>query len=355
MGGTPTRNGEPVLPEAQNRLYRNLRASMGRRIKSALSHGVTTLVVVPEGSSTEYWEWMARRSRGPVVRPPIEGQELEPALAMSEVILLKPETGGLLLTETGFDPRSGNVEYMAGPMEGVQVSLSLTHDVEPAFVSPNVVGFIPGSDPVLRDEYVLVTAHLDHLGTRGESVFNGADDNASGSAALLEVAEAMAMNPGKRSVLLTAEERGLLGAFAFAGNPPVPMEDTVLNVHLDMIGRDSPSFPEKPLTLVSENGRARMMEMIRQVNEGVGAPLDWELNESVDSQEYLGRSDQYAFMQNGIPAILITRGFEGREYHSAIDDPETINYTKVVQASRLALALVRAAADREEVAVGGSR
>ena len=122
-----------------------------------------------------------------------------------------------------------------------------------------------------------------------------------------------------------------------------------------MIGRNSPGFPDKLLALGSENGRPQVLEMVRQVNQEVGAPLDWDLIEGGGFEGHLERSDQLAFMQAGIPAVLITRGFEGSEYHTATDDPETINYEKVLHATRLTLALTQEAANREDLNLGRSR
>ena len=358
VAGAPTKSGEPILPAEEGHRYGNLRESISRRVESAMSHGVTTLIVVIDQGSTDIWEMISRRFRGPSTRVASEGQERDPVPALSELILLKPETSVGLLAGTGFDPISGEGEYTTGPMEGVRISLTIPHDVEPAFTSPNVVGLLPGTDPVLKDEYIVVTAHLDHLGVRSGEVFNGADDNASGSAAVLEVAEAMAMDPGRRSVLfvlLTGEEMGLLGAYAFAGDPPVPAEHMVLNINLDMVGRNSGDFPDALLALGSGNGRAGLLEMIREVNGEVGAPLDLRLNQGDDAQGYLARSDQFAFMQKGVPAILITHGFSGRDYHRPTDDPETVNYQKVLRAARSTLALVREAANREDLEFDGSR
>jgi Zn-dependent M28 family amino/carboxypeptidase len=225
---------------------------------------------------------------------------------------------------------------------------------EPSYLQqstlPNVAGLLPGTDPVLKDEYIVVTAHLDHVGVRDGEIFNGADDNASGSAAVIEAAEAAAMVPGKRSiifVLLAAEERGFLGARYFTDNPPVPIEQIVLNINLDMVGRNSPEFPEVLLALGSENRRPELHQLIRNVNQSVRARLDWRLNEGEDPHNHMQRSDQLVFMQRNIPAILITRGFMGPDYHQPSDDPETINYDKVLQAARLAFGLAVEAANRE--------
>jgi Zn-dependent M28 family amino/carboxypeptidase len=145
----------------------------------------------------------------------------------------------------------------------------------------------------------------------------------------------------------TSEEDGLLGANYFADNPPVPIEQIVLNINLDMVGRNSPDFPDVLLAMGSEHRRPELLQLIRDVNQQVGAALDWRLNEGPDPHSHVQRSDQMAFMQQGVPAILITRGFMGPDYHEASDDPETINYPKVVQAARLAFGLAIEAANRD--------
>jgi hypothetical protein len=121
-----------------------------------------------------------------------------------------------------------------------------------------------------------------------------------------------------------------------------------------MVGRNSPEFPDALLALASEEGRSDLVGLIREVNETrVGATLDWRLIEGEDPHGHVRRSDQLAFMQKGIPAILITRGFMGPDYHEPSDDPETINYDKVLQAAKLTFGLAVEAANREERPGGG--
>ena len=350
--GSPVRDGEPVLPQEQHQLYSSLQQSANARFQTAMNHGVSTVIVILDPGSMALWEIIKSQADTPSTRPMVQGSDSEgPAPAFSELVLLKPEAAVELLAGTGVDPLTAAGEYTTGLMTGVEISLNTRHTVDPGYSSPNVVGLLPGTDPELKNEYVVVTAHLDHVGIQNGAVFNGADDNASGSAAVLEAAEAAAMTPGKRSmifVLLTAEEKGLLGSSAFASNPPVPIDQIVLNINLDMVGRNSPDFPDVLLAMASENGRAPLLEMIREVNDGgVGAPLDWRLNEGPDPHNHVQRSDQMSFMQKGIPAILITRGFMGPDYHEASDDPETINYPKVVHAARLTFGLAMEAANRE--------
>jgi len=355
--GVPTRDGEALFPEEQHQFYSSFQQSMGSRFRAALDHGITTLIVVPDSGAEGIWEAMSQRAGAWHLMKLAEEGGLAPAL--SELILLKPEAAVHLLSGTGLDPLTGTGRYTPGLLEDVQVSLEMRHNVEPGYSSPNVVGLLRGSDPVLKDEYIVVTAHLDHVGIQDGVVFNGADDNASGSAAVLEAAEAAAMMSLRRSVifvLLTAEEKGMQGSTTFAANPPVPIESIVLNINLDMVGRNSPDFPDVLLALASENGNPQLLDLIRKANDaGVGAPLDWRLNEGEDPHNHVQRSDQMAFMQRGIPAILITRGFMGPDYHEATDDPETINYEKVLQAARLTFALTVEAANREDLGLWPNR
>ncbi len=355
--GAPVRNGDPVLPPELHQLYSSLQQSANARFQAAMNHGVTTVVVILDEDSAGLWELIKSQASNPSIRPMTETPHGNvPAPSFSELVLMKPETAVDLLAGIDVELETGEGQYTTGPMEGVQLSLETRHDLEPGYSSPNVVGLLPGTDPVLKDEYIVITAHLDHVGIQNGAIFNGADDNASGSAAVIEAAEAAAMAPGKRSmifVLLTAEEKGLLGSMAFASSPPVPIDQIVLNINLDMVGRNSRDFPDVLLAMGSENGRADLLEMIREVNEGgIHAPLDWRLNEGPDPHNHVQRSDQMSFMQRGIPAILITRGFMGPDYHEPSDDPDTINYEKVLHATRLTFGLAIEAANRDVLDFG---
>ena len=132
-----------------------------------------------------------------------------------------------LLSGTGFDPVKGQGEFRNSILSDVHLEIETDRQITKESSSNNVIGLVPGKDPDLKDEYIVVSAHLDHLGIRGGEVFNGADDNASGSAAVLEAAEAMAKASPKRSVLFvlfTGEEGGAFGSRHFVGYPPVPRE-----------------------------------------------------------------------------------------------------------------------------------
>ncbi|MBC6365423.1 M28 family peptidase [Algoriphagus sp. AK58] len=186
-------------------------------------------------------------------------------------------------------------------------SYSNTHS---EFESYNVIGLIPGTDPKLKNEYVVHSAHLDHVGIgrpeNGDSIFNGAHDNASGVASLLEIARVYVNGKAKpkRSVLIvmvTAEEMGLVGSAYFAANPSVPKSSIVANVNTDMPTVIAPLLSVVPLGAEHSS----LMENVRFAADYLG--LDVEKDPEPEQNRFV-RSDQYSFVVSGIPALHIKYG-----------------------------------------------
>ena len=199
--------------------------------------------------------------------------------------------------------------------------------------SDNVAAFVIGSDPSLQDEYISAGAHLDHVGIRRDSIYNGADDNASGCSLILEVAEAVALSKPKRSVifiLYTAEEMGMVGSEFFIAHSPVQVTQIKANLNFDMVGRPDGVACELGVIGASEI-YSGLQELIFSVNDyKLGLDLD-----TTDYNDYFRRSDQYSFYSAGIPAVLFTTG-EHPEYHTPGDDPEKIDYEFLRKVSDLA-------------------
>jgi Zn-dependent M28 family amino/carboxypeptidase len=203
-----------------------------------------------------------------------------------------------------------------------------------------VVGLLRGSDPTLRDSYVVYSAHFDHVGVgspdaSGDSIYNGADDNASGTALLLEVAEAFAALPTapRRSVLflgVSGEEKGLLGARHWAEEPTLPIDRVVANINTDMVGRNAPD------TVIAIGAEFTTLgELSREVAEA-HPELGLVIGPDPDpSQNLFVRSDHVAFVQQRIPAIAYTTGLH-EDYHAPSDEVEAIDADKLVRVSRLA-------------------
>jgi hypothetical protein len=214
---------------------------------------------------------------------------------------------------------------------------------------PNVVALLPGSDPALKDTYIIFSAHMDHVGVgqpnaKGDSIFNGADDDASGTSAVLEVAQAFARLPPKpkRSIIfltVSGEEKGLLGSDYFASHLPVPAEKVVADINIDMIGRNNPD------TVVAIGQEYTTLgETVQQVAK---ANSDLKLKVAPDlwpQEQLFFRSDHFSFAKRKIPAIFFTTGLHD-DYHQPSDEPQTIDVDKLARIARLVYHLGFAVSD----------
>ena len=221
----------------------------------------------------------------------------------------------------------------------------------------NVLGLVRGSDPDLRDELIILCAHHDHNGADGEDIFNGADDDGSGIVGLLEIAEAYAEaardgRRPRRSVLFAAwdaEERGLLGAWYHTERPYAPLENVVAVLNMDMIGRNE-EVPEdggrrfrglevqtgesnvNAVNILGHTFSADLMAAVEAANEAHG--LELELDYDNNASNLLRRSDQWPFLQRGVPALFIHTGLHP-DYHTVNDTPDRIEYGKMETIVRL--------------------
>ncbi len=208
----------------------------------------------------------------------------------------------------------------------------------------NVLGYIEGTDK--KDELVVVSAHFDHLGKRGKDIFNGADDNGSGTSAVLEIAESLALarKDGKgprRSVLcllVTGEEKGLLGSEYYSENPVFPLEATVADVNVDMIGRVDKKHAGDP-HYIYVIGSDRLSSELHAINERANQDfaqltLDYTYNSEEDPNRYYYRSDHYNFARKGIPSIFYFSGVH-EDYHRPGDTVDKIMFGKMEKVARL--------------------
>ena len=242
------------------------------------------------------------------------------------------------------------------PLPGAHVEL---HTAVDRHVVPdrNVVALLEGSDARLKNEWVIVSAHFDHNGADENEIFNGADDNGSGTVALLEIADAYALaakngQRPKRSVLFAAwnsEERGLLGAWAYIEQPLAPLSTIRAVLNMDMVGRNEEvpvgggarfngldvQTAESNANALNVMGYARapaLAAAIEKSNAGIGLELKKRYDNN--SSQLVRRSDQWPFLQNGVPALGFMTGLHP-DYHTRYDRPEKINYVKLEKIARL--------------------
>lgn len=212
---------------------------------------------------------------------------------------------------------------------------------EPWVTTMNVVGKIPGDDPALSKQAIVIGAHLDHMGVRNGATYWGADDNASGSGAALMIGRALAANPvkPKRTVLIglwSSEELGLYGSRMYASNPSMPMENTVAYLNMDMVGRDAEyapfgDLPENNRNAVyigsAEFSSPELYRFLKDKNKYVG------LNLRDDKNDRTRRSDTGSFYDKGVPVLKAFTG-EHKDYHKPTDTPDKVNYPKMTNVAR---------------------
>lgn len=208
----------------------------------------------------------------------------------------------------------------------------------------NVLGYLEGSD--LKNELIVITAHYDHIGKDGEKINNGADDDGSGTSAIMEVAEAFvqAKSEGKgprRSILfmaVTGEEKGLLGSAYYTNNPVFPLENTVANLNIDMIGRIDPKHetnPEYVYLIGSDRLSTELHEISERVNETyTSLELDYTYNDENHPDRLYYRSDHWNFARNNIPVIFYFNGIHD-DYHQPTDTIDKIAFDVLTKRTKL--------------------
>lgn len=237
-----------------------------------------------------------------------------------------------------------NLKPQSFSLDGVKATIRIASHDRRTLDGRNVVGLLEGSDPKLKDEYVVISAHYDHLGSQYGRVFPGADDNASGVAGLLEVMRIYQENKirPKRSILFVAfeaEEPLMVGSAGFVHAPPVPLRKVVADLNADMIGRDEDTYRAKPeehrndVNIVGTLYSPDLRAALERANQSVGLTLDYKMDVD-DSENMFGRSDQYPFAQENIPEVLFMTGFHP-DYHTSRDVWDQLNYSKLTKITRL--------------------
>ncbi|MDC8100543.1 M28 family peptidase [Chryseobacterium rhizosphaerae] len=222
--------------------------------------------------------------------------------------------------------------------------------------SENILAFIEGSEK--PEEIVVVSAHYDHVGTKNGVVYNGADDDGSGTVAVMEIAKAFqaAKKAGKgpkRSVLflhVTGEEHGLFGSEYYSQNPVFPLANTVVDLNIDMIGRDDPANRGKQYVYVI--GSEMLSSQLKVINEAANKrtnnlELNYKYDDLNDPEQLYYRSDHYNFAKHNIPVAFFFDGIH-EDYHKPTDDPEKIDYPLLEKRTQLIFTTAWDIANRAE-------
>jgi hypothetical protein len=345
LSGTP--QGDENIPGLSS-------ASRGRAKRRQASArgaaGLITIVLPDDVRANTTFRYSKARMGGESMGLPSGEDETQPfprvyvQHAAAEKIF---KAAGRDLTEAAgqWSPDPGASSFL---LEGIRLALDVPVYTQ-ELTSENTVALLRGSDAELADEMIVISAHMDHVGVGDDgSIFNGADDNATGTTGLLMVAQALAKNRSSlgRSVVILAvsgEEKGLLGSEWWVANPTVDIDKVVANINIDMIGRNQPdSIGVTPSPEHSEHNTLVSKSLL--LGPAAGLEVEWtagegEFKRRVD--EYYYRSDHVNFSKAGIPVVFFFAG-EHEDYHKPTDTVEKIDAQKVLRVSNLVALLAQA-------------
>jgi hypothetical protein len=257
----------------------------------------------------------------------------------------------------------------SAPIQGAKLTFNLNADyrITGTRVTRNVVGFVEGRDPQLKTTYVAFGAHYDHLGTNQsipagateDRIYNGADDDGSGSTGLIALAHAFMAAPRPRRSLMFAwhagEERGLWGSQYLADHPPVPIEDIVAQLNMDMIGRNRDNRNSEDNTVYpvgADRISTELHNLLIDTNNALPQPLtlNFEMNDPADPERIYFRSDHFSYAAKGIPIIFFFTGLHP-DYHQVTDSVEKIHFQKMSRIVRLVYDIGRRLAEQDRAPV----
>lgn len=327
------------------------------KIELAREQGVKALLVIDDNltsSVSQYGRY--------IKRPNLELGEEPSEKSGIPLIYISSKMANKILAGSGVKGGHQKLEKKIGK-SGSSISKELSAPVtvhvkknREELISENVLAYMEGTEK--PEELLVITAHYDHLGKKGDKIFNGADDDGSGTTTLIELAEAFSLAKAdghgpKRSILfmtVSGEEKGLLGSEYYTDNPVFPLENTVANLNIDMIGRiDENHAPDSNYVYLigSDKLSTELHALSEEMNKNYGGlELDYTYNDENDPNRFYYRSDHYNFAKNQIPVIFYFTGVH-EDYHQPTDTVEKIMFTKTEKIARLVFHTAWEIANRE--------
>jgi hypothetical protein len=324
----------------------------------AQKQGVAGIVIVPDFQYLANWDRNRTRmaERG---LTKVEKFQSPPGIQIPQIVISPRVANALFQGEKQSAPSLFETVYAGQPLEPFalnpdkKLSLAVKVKSDPA-TTQNVVAVFEGSDPLLKNEYVALGAHYDHVGigipVNGDAIYNGADDDGSGTTALLAIAEALAKasTRPKRSVLFVwhaGEEKGLWGSRYFTDYPTIPLDKIVTQINIDMIGRSKKegdtnprnrelSGPNEIYVIGSKMMSTELGELIESVNKQyLNITYDYRYDDPGDPNRFFFRSDHFNYARKGIPIVFFFDG-EHEDYHRPGDSVDKIDFSKMEKVAR---------------------
>lgn len=358
-------DGEPQENDPKsifNGVGNTMYATGREKLLTAQAHGAVAVLFVPTPGALSPAQRRARTDKG---YPGDDPRPVYPAYALADdevhipSLRISSEVADQILATTGstsaklFAAIDKSLRPVSRALPETSVSVHLVSRVEKKGTAWNVVGLMPGSDPALAAETIIISGHHDHMGENKDgAIFHGADDNASGTTGVVELAHAFMANPAKpkRSILFVvfaAEESPELGSYQMAAHPLRPLATTRAVINFDMIGRDEkpswqtdgtdiqvPADTSNRLNLVGSPYSPDYRRTVGEQNRMVGLVLDGRFDHDHEIS-VLFRSDQFPFLLKGVPAFWWFTGFHP-DYHHVTDTADKIDYPKMARILQLA-------------------
>ncbi len=306
------------------------------KIENAKDHGAVGVLYIPGGRMLKYWGFIKKRAASPSVSLMNTDEADKDAIP---VALLSEESVKDLLSDEKYSyndilEASENNKLLSGFDLKKKIVFNYTTNSE-IKEARNVLGIIEGTDEELKNEYIVLTAHYDHEGIVDGDIYNGADDNGSGTVAILEAGRRLALlKDNKRSIIIafqTGEEKGLLGSKYLTANSDF-MSGVVSNINIDMVGREE---TESLYSIGSGMLSTELYDLVEKVNsETVKFELDYKFDDPNDPNKYYYRSDHYNYAKQNIPIVFFYDHMT-EDYHRPTDDVEKINFEKIEKVSTL--------------------
>ncbi|MEO8563909.1 MAG: M28 family peptidase [bacterium] len=341
-------NGAPAGVDSAKREQLEAQTAISERLGKILPQRPAAVIVLLTGKGHELFEQTAPQIQRSVALRTNAPEVPENERQIPMIMLGVPVVGSPLLP-TGW-PTDDKAQLLRGRTLHAKIE-----QIKTSIVGYNVAAIVRGSDPTLNRTLVAYGAHYDHIGVvpavGGDSIANGADDDGSGSMALLAIARVMQQAPvkPKRSMLFVwhvGEEKGLLGSSYFTDHPTVPIDSIVAQINADMIGRNADSLLYVVGPMAAPNNQSKRLGVIvDSVNRAFATPfkLNHEWDSATHPEHIYERSDHFNYAKKGIPIVFLTTGLHD-DYHKVSDDPKKIDFAKMARVTRLMVEVGRAVA-----------